>query len=122
MKYALSAVAACAALGLVACQPNVPRTEPLTGGDPQAGQKLAARYGCAACHEIKGIAHSDTKVGPSLTELRKRTYVAGVLPNTSENLIRWIMHPHAYSPNTAMPELGVTEADARHIAAYLYSQ
>jgi hypothetical protein len=32
------------------------------------------------------------------------------------------MHPRAYSPNTAMPELGVTQPEARDMAAYLYSQ
>jgi cytochrome c len=36
--------------------------------------------------------------------------------------MRWIMHPRAYSPNTAMPELGVTQPEARDMAAYLYSQ
>jgi cytochrome c1 len=36
--------------------------------------------------------------------------------------MQWIEHPRAINPQTAMPELGVTPAQARDIAAYLYSQ
>jgi cytochrome c2 len=107
---------------LAACSKQPPSFEPLTGGNPRSGQQLLARYGCAACHEIKGIAHADSKVGPSLTEIRDRGYVGGVLPHSASNLIKWIQHPRSYSPNTAMPELGVSEAEACDMAAYLYSQ
>jgi cytochrome c len=107
---------------LAACTRQPPAHEPLTGGNPRIGQQLIARYGCAACHQIKGIAHSDSKVGPSLKEIRDSSYVGGVAPNSADNLMRWIMHPRAMSPNTAMPELGVTNTEARDIAAYLYSQ
>jgi cytochrome c2 len=107
---------------LAACAKQPPESDPLTGGNPRTGRQLIARYGCGACHEIKGIAHADSKVGPSLTAMRERAYVAGVLPNTSSNLIRWIQHPRAIRPNTAMPELGVSEAEARDMAAYLYNQ
>jgi cytochrome c2 len=109
-------------LALAACSKQPPTVEPLTGGNPRVGQQLVARYGCAACHEIKGIAHADSKVGPSLKEIRDSGYVGGVLPNSADNLVKWIMHPRAYSPKTAMPELGVSEAEARDMAAYLYSQ
>jgi cytochrome c2 len=107
---------------LAACGRQPPEHEPLTGGNPRVGQQLIARYGCAACHQIKGIAHSDSKVGPSLKDIRGSAYVGGVLPNSADNLMKWIMHPRAMSPNTAMPELGVTDAEARDMAAYLYSQ
>jgi cytochrome c len=36
-------------------------------------------------------------------------------------MMRWIQHPQALSPGTAMPELGVNDQQARDIAAYLYS-
>ena len=111
----------CAAL-LAACSKTPPRTEPITGGDPRHGRELLARYGCASCHKIKGIAHSDSQVGPPLDEIRKRGYIAGVLPHNADNLMTWIRHPRAIVPNTAMPDLGVTEAEARDMAAYLYSQ
>jgi cytochrome c2 len=107
---------------LAACSKRPPDSDPLTGGNPRLGQQLIARYGCAACHEIKGIAHADSKVGPSLTEMRSQSYVAGVLPNSASNLIKWIQHPRAIDPKTAMPELGVSEGEARDMAAYLYNQ
>jgi cytochrome c len=98
---------------LAGCGKQAPTSEPLTGGNPRVGQQLIARYGCAACHQIKGIARADSKVGPSLKEIRDSSYVGGVLPNTADNLMQWIMHPRTVSPNTAMPELGVTRSEAR---------
>jgi len=107
---------------LAACGRQPPSHEPLTGGNPRVGRQLIEQYGCAACHQIKDIPHSESKVGPSLKEIRDSSYVGGVVPNSAANLEKWIMHPRALSPNTAMPELGVTPAQARDIAAYLYSQ
>ena len=117
----LLALLLCAA-ALAACTKKPPQMEPITGGDPRAGRALIARYGCASCHEIKGIAHSDSQVGPPLDKIRSRGYIAGVLPHSADNLIRWIQHPRQVVPNTAMPELGVSQAEARDMAAYLYSQ
>jgi cytochrome c2 len=120
MKFHVLAVLALALV--TGCSKTPPSSEPLTGGNPRTGQQLIARYGCAACHQIKGIAHADSKVGPSLKEIRDSSYVGGVLPNSADNLMKWIMHPRTVSPDTAMPELGVTQAEARDMAAYLYSQ
>jgi cytochrome c2 len=111
----------CAA-ALAACSKKPPETEPITGGDPRAGRALIARYGCASCHRIKGIAHAKSQVGPPLDEIRLRGYIAGVLPHSADNLVKWIQHPRQVVPNTAMPELGVSQAEARDMAAYLYSQ
>jgi cytochrome c2 len=122
MKTLLPILFAAAAAVLAGCARQPPETDPLTGGNPRVGRQLLARYGCAACHEIKGIAHADSKVGPSLTEMRDQAYVAGVLPNSAANLIRWIQHPREVDPKTAMPELGVNEPEARDMAAYLYNQ
>jgi cytochrome c len=58
-------------------------------------------------------------VGASLTAFSRRMYIAGNLPNTPENLVAWIRSPQAIEPGTAMPDLGVSEVDARHLAAYL---
>ncbi len=107
---------------LAACSKTRPSTEPITGGDPRHGRELLARYGCASCHKIKGIAHADSQVGPPLDEIRARGYIAGVMPHNADNLMTWIQHPRQVVPNTAMPELGVTRAEARDMAAYLYSQ
>ena len=51
----------------------------------------------------------------------RRAYIAGQLPNDPENLVRWIQDPQGVEPGTAMPNLGVTAAVARDMAAYLYT-
>lgn len=87
--------------------------------DRQRGKKAIEQYACATCHEIPGVTGATVPVGPSLRKLASRTYVAGVLPNTSANLVRWIRAPQALKPGTAMPDLGVSERDARDMAAFL---
>jgi cytochrome c len=93
----------------------------LTEGDPAAAPAAIRRYGCAGCHTIPGVAAARGLVGPPLVGLRKRVYVAGVLPNSAGNLIRWIVDPPAIDPRTAMPASGISEAEARDVAAYLYA-
>jgi cytochrome c2 len=93
----------------------------MTGGDPARAPMLFRRYGCVGCHEIPGIPGADGKVGASLAALRERVYVAGVAANTPDNLVRWIVDPQAFSPRTAMPATGISEAEARDLAAYLYA-
>ena len=92
----------------------------LTGGDARRGAAHIESYGCGACHSIPGVQTAKSTVGPPLSGFSGRTYVAGSLPNSAEHLVLWIRHPQQVDPRTAMPELGVSEADARDIAAYLY--
>lgn len=92
-----------------------------TGGNPRLGREKISRYGCPACHEIPGIRTATGRVGPPLDHVAGRTFLAGEVPNTPENMIRWIQQPRAIEPNTAMPDMGVTDQDARDITAYLYS-
>jgi cytochrome c1 len=92
-----------------------------TGGDPGAGSAAISRYGCGSCHTIPGVTGANGLAGPSLASLRRRTYIAGELPNSTDNLMHWVQHPLSVHQKTAMPELGVTAKDARDIAAFLYS-
>lgn len=108
-----------AALLLAACEDAAPRR--VAGGDPDRGPELIRAYGCHACHLIPGVEGADGLVGPPLIHWRDRVYVAGMLPNRPDNLILWIMDPQAVNEYTAMPDMGVTEEHARHIAAYLYT-
>jgi mono/diheme cytochrome c family protein len=88
-------------------------------GDAKRGPVAIHQYGCATCHQIPGIVGAVARVGPSLDGIAGRKYLGGRLPNTAENLVRWIRHPKEVSPQTLMPELGVAEAHALDIAAYL---
>ena len=92
-----------------------------TGGESSAGGQDLYSLGCGSCHTIPGIIGAHGEVGPSLEGIAGRSYIAGQLPNQPSNLERWIQHPHAVHPDSLMPELGVTEAQSRDIAAYLYS-
>lgn len=93
----------------------------LTGGNPQTGKQKLDYYGCPACHTIPGVRGADGLVGPSLSRVASRVYIAGVLPNTPENLIRWLENPPAVDKLTAMPNMHIPANDARDIAAYLYT-
>lgn len=95
------------------------RTVP--GGDPQQGKQAVIRYGCGSCHTIAGVPGARGLVGPPLTGIGERAYVAGMLTNTPDNMVRWIMDPQAIVPGNAMPNLDIPEADARDIVAYLYT-
>jgi cytochrome c2 len=101
---------------------EVERAATLTGGgNARLGRTEIRRYGCNACHEISGVPGAQGLIGPPLNGIGQRYYIAGELPNTPDNLMRWIEHPRQVEPHTAMPEMGVTEQDGRDIAAYLYT-
>ena len=93
----------------------------LTGGNPHAGREKARDYGCGTCHTIPGVPGAAALVGPPLGGIAGRMYIAGVLTNTPDHMVRWIMDPPAVDSATAMPNVGVSERDARDIAAYLYT-
>jgi cytochrome c len=116
--------AALSALVLVSACASTPRRVPppeVPGGDPSRGVLLMERFGCGACHTIPGVRGADAKVGPPLADWSERGFIAGELSNNGANLIRWIMDPRSVEPETAMPDLGIDEQQARDIAAYLFT-
>ncbi len=58
---------------------------------------------------------------PLIVLARQRVYIGDGLNNAPDNLIRWIVSPTHFSRQSAMPETGITEDEARHVAAYLYA-
>lgn len=119
----LSGVATLVLAALGACQGGRAEADDVVvlGGDAARGERVIEAVGCGECHVIPGIGDANGMVGPPLTNWARRSYIAGKLPNAPDNLIRWVMDPHAVEPGTAMPELGVTEQQARDVAAYLYT-
>lgn len=93
----------------------------VAGGDADRGVRAIGTYGCGACHVIPGIREAIGNVGPPLTSFSRRSIIAGRMPNTVDALVHWIRTPQEVDPGTAMPDLNVTERDARDIAAYLYT-
>jgi mono/diheme cytochrome c family protein len=88
---------------------------------PVAARGLAAmrQYGCQGCHIIPGITGTRIHVGPSLQHFAKRPLIAGAIPNTPANVVRWLREPHSLRTRTLMPDLRVTEQHAQDMQAYL---
>jgi cytochrome c len=93
----------------------------LTAGDPTRGPDLIRQFGCAACHRVAGVSGATGRVGPRLSAIPLQGRIAGALPNTPHNLVQWIVDPKAHKPDTTMPRTGISEQDARDVAAYLFS-
>jgi cytochrome c2 len=93
----------------------------LPAADAARGRKLLAEHGCIGCHVIPSVPGATGKVGPRLDRFQERVYIAGVIPNSGQNLAYWIQNPREVAPESAMPDLGVGERDARDMAAFLYS-
>jgi cytochrome c len=94
---------------------------PVSVGDPARARIAFQQYACTTCHIIPGIVGAKGSAGPPLTGWANRIYIAGVLPNTPDDLVLWLQDPERISPGTAMPDLGVTERDAWDMAAYLFT-
>jgi cytochrome c len=110
------------AIMTVSCDRSADRVaRELTGGEPGKGKVAIVKYGCDTCHNIPGVLTATATVGPPLSQIALRSYLAGRIDNTPENMIKWIRDPRSVDPETAMPETGVTVADGRDIAAYLYT-
>jgi cytochrome c2 len=105
------------ALGLAACGAE----KPMVAGDPERGRLLLRQFGCGGCHRISGVADAQGNVGPPLDGVARRVYLAGVVPNSPENMTRWVRAPRSFDAKTAMPDLGVGEEHAQDMVAYLYS-
>lgn len=117
---AIAVMLAGAATFIAACQDATATAVALTGGNPEDGQTAIRKYGCWTCHTIPGIAGANGLIGPPLDKVAGRAYIAG-RPNSPQQLIEWIRHPQEVRRPTPMPDMGVTERDARDIAAYLYT-
>ena len=94
---------------------------PSSLGNRKRGVLALRQHACDSCHIIPGIVGADKVSGPPLAGFASRLYIAGILPNTPENLLRWIRDPKKIEPLTAMPNMRVNEKDARDMAAYLYT-
>lgn len=92
-----------------------------TGGSPAKGAALINQYRCGACHIIPGIHDAHGLVAPPLIYFAERTFIAGEVPNTPDNLVHWIKSPQSIESGTAMPTLGLSDQQARDVAAYLYT-
>lgn len=118
----ISATLVFPALALASCAAAEPPPHlRIAGADANRGRVLTATYGCGTCHSIPHVRGARGVVGPPLGDYAQRTLLAGVVPNTPSTLVPFLINPATVIPGTGMPNVGLSAADARHIAAFLYS-
>ena len=102
-------------------QDRIAEARKKTGGDPPRGEIAIRKYGCNACHTIPGVGTASRTLGPSLDGIGSRPVLARGLPNNPGNMVNWIRDPRSIDPNSVMPAAGVSDGEAKDIAAYLYT-
>lgn len=105
---------------LAACKPPPEGRHDFTKAEAERGRALAISSGCAACHAFPDIAWPKGRAGPSLAAFDGRGPIAGTLPNTPDQLTRFVRNAPAEKPGSPMPAMPLSPDEARAIAAYLY--
>jgi cytochrome c2 len=92
---------------------------PAVIGNAANGKQLVQQYGCTSCHDIPNVSGPKGMVGPTLEHVASRPLIAAKLPNTPENLVKYLQNPQSIDPANAMPNFGLTADQSRDIAAFL---
>jgi len=90
--------------------------------DPQLaeGRKLAVSKGCTGCHSFNAMNPTKGVIGPNLSGIGTRKMIAaGWLPNTDENMKRWLQHARGVKPGVAMVVPPISDSEAAALIAYL---
>ena len=97
-----------------------PALTPPGGSPAAAGLQVYLTGTCIGCHTVRGV--SAGGIGPDLTHFgSRRTIAGGILPNTPENLARWVRHAPALKPGALMPDQKLSDPEVTALVAYLQS-
>jgi cytochrome c len=113
------------AIGLIGCQsaPSRPPSKPVElSGAAAEGKEVFLSKGCVACHRAPNLPDAQGTLGPNLAGIGNPTAhpkIAAVVDNTPENMKRWLQEPQKVKPGSAMPSLGLTDAEAANLTAFL---
>ncbi|MBI3407468.1 MAG: cytochrome c oxidase subunit II [Planctomycetes bacterium] len=91
--------------------------------DPKVaeGKKTFLAHSCVNCHRVRGTSAVGS-YGPDLTHLMSRkTLASGILPNSRDNLRKWIADPQVVKPGCLMPAFGLSAENLERIVDYLAS-
>ena len=91
-------------------------------GDPSNGELLFSAVGCMGCHvKEQGPSNSPSPVTyKELTKLQGPNLIGMGSKASPEWIFNWLKKPHAYMPSTRMPDLRLSDDEAKDITAYLY--
>ena len=93
--------------------------QPPTDSSAKHGHDVFMQRTCIMCHAISGT-EAGSSVGPELTHIASRPSIAaGTLPNTRENLGRWILNPQLIKPGVRMPPNALPPAEMNALLDYL---
>ncbi len=93
------------------------RTEPAA----RAGRELFLSQTCVNCHRVRGTRAAGT-YAPDLTHLMSRqTLASGVVPNTNEQLRKWLTDPQQTKDGCLMPAFGLSNEQVERLVLYLTS-
>lgn len=109
------------ALLLAACADKSDLPRQIAGADPKQGFATAREVGCFACHAAPGMSWPRGGAGPTLDGFGSRPLIAGRLPNQPDVLTVWLVDAPSLAPATGMPPMPLSDAEARDIAAWLYT-
>jgi cytochrome c oxidase subunit 2 len=94
--------------------------EPSTD-EQRRGRDVFMQSSCVTCHTIRGT-DAGSRFGPDLTHVGSRMMIAsGTLPNTRDNLARWVANPQAFKAGVRMPPNRLAEQDLQALVSYLRS-
>ncbi len=96
---------------------------PSTPAQIAHGKKLVIEYGCASCHQIRGIDKPDN-FGPNLSRIGSKPVVQLVfLPGMERTLPAYltqkISHPRSFGPSLHMPKYNFTPAQVEAVVTAL---
>lgn len=98
----------------------------LAGADLGKGRQLLESKACGSCHAFTGVAPIAASAPPAMDpkEFARGHKLAPDLRVTRDRmpaarLLAWLKDPKAVKPDTAMPKIPLTDAEARDLAAYV---
>jgi cytochrome c oxidase subunit 2 len=95
------------------------KTDAVTDASAVEGRRVFESTGCINCHAVKGTI-ANGRFGPDLTHLMSRdTIASGIVPNTPENLRKWIQNPDSMKEGSLMPAMKLNDEDLGSVVAYL---
>lgn len=111
----------CALGGPAACADKTTGPRQITDADPGRGLQVIEKAGCGACHSVPGLRWPAGSMAAPLDGFGNSPMIAGRLPNQPEVLIRFVQDAPSLDPDSPMPAMPISDAEARDVAAYLYT-